>query len=205
MRLAVLTALAVGVLACPVGTNSTVVSCVPDGSTSACLEWTNADLPNLGAIEATCQQLEASVQPTTCPVSLRTIGCQVSRAPVTETRWFATPSFETLSECPDAGKLVVFPSETLDAGSTESDGGQCSTLSSDAAVVFFGNVGASTVHLRWVTQSCTEVGYPPIEPGGGVNQPTFLGHVWRLRRDRPDGPLLREYVVTAPSASVLVQ
>lgn len=196
----------VALSACPPGADSKVVSCVPDGGTSGCFEWENADLATFGAIEATCGQLSALVQPGVCASEYRVIGCKVDRAPASETRWFKVPSFETLSECPDAGRLVVFSSGVLDAGTVpESDGGQCSGPAGDAAMVFFGNVGSSTVHLRWVTQSCGEVGYPSIAPGGGVNQPTFIGHVWRIRRDRPDGPLIREFVVSAPSASVLVR
>ncbi len=192
--------------ACPPGADSKVVSCVPDGSTSTCFEWQDADLPGFGAIEATCGQLSASVQPNVCAAEYRVIGCKVDRPPLSETRWFKVPSFETLSECPDAGRLVVFSSGTFDAGMvSEGDGGRCSGPAGDAAMVFFGNVGSSTVHLRWVTQSCGEVGYPSIPPGGGVNQPSFIGHVWRVRRDQPDGPLIREFVVSAPSASVLVR
>ncbi|MBL8919629.1 MAG: hypothetical protein JNJ54_12250 [Myxococcaceae bacterium] len=191
---------------CPVGTGATAVSCVPDGSTGMCFEWTGADLPALGAIDATCTQLGAGPVAAGCPRELRTIGCRVERGGLVETRWYRTPGYEVLVECPDAGRVVVLPVE--DAGTLDpvSDAGlRCSAPANGASTVFFSNVGPSTVHLRWVTQSCAEVEYAAIPPGGGVNQPTFIGHVWRLRRDAPDGPLLREFLVEAPSASVVVR
>lgn len=192
---------------CPAGLGAKAVSCVPDGSTSTCFEWTGTDLAALGAIEASCNQLGASPTATDCPRELRAIGCQVARGPLVETRWFRTPGSEVLVECPDAGRRVVLPEEA-DAGTVEPGtdaGSRCSGPPTGASTVFFGNAGTATVFTRWVTTSCAEVTYSTIAPGGGVNQPTFIGHVWRLRRDTPDGPLLREFLVEAPSASVLVR
>jgi hypothetical protein len=180
---------------------------VPDGSTGACFEWTGADLPALGAIEASCNQLGATPSAGACPREVRAIGCRVDRGALVETRWYRTAGYEVLVECPDAGRLVVLPEE-VDAGAVDSvpDAGErCSGPAGGASTVFFGNVGTSTVHLRWVTAACAEVSYAAIPPGGGVNQPTFIGHVWRLRRDTIAGPLLREFLVEAPSASVLVR
>lgn len=192
--------------ACPPGTGAAAVSCVPDGSTSLCLEWVNADLPTLGAVDLTCAQLGASLTTQPCPTETRQLGCRLERGAIVETKW-SRLSTEVVPGCEDAGRRLVDAASERDAGGPEpADAGpRCSLPSLEAATLIIANVGSETLFLRWVTQSCTETSYPTLAPGSSLVQPTFVGHVWRVRRGGPTGPLVREFMVEATNASVAVR
>jgi VHL beta domain len=196
--------------ACPPGLGAKTVSCVPDGGLLGCFEWSGADLPALGAIDLTCTQLGSMSRPEACPVSLRVTGCRVERSAFVETRWYrAGTGGEVLTDCADAGKLVVYADDERDAGVVEplSDAGmRCSVAGGATSVITFLNVSSEPIVPSWVSPgTCAEISYAPIAPGAGVNQPTFIGHVWRFRRGVAGGPLLREYTVEAVNASVAIR
>lgn len=196
--------------ACPPGLGAKTVSCVPDGGLLGCFEWSGADLPALGAIELTCAQLGSMSRAESCPSELRVTGCRVERSAFVETRWYrAGGGGEVLADCADAGRLVVYAEDEVDAGAVEplNDAGmRCSVTGGAMATITFINVSSSPVVPKWTTPgTCSEFAYAPIPAGGGVNQPTFVGHVWRFRRDTAGGPLMREYTVEAVSGSVAIR
>ncbi len=207
MRLVVITSVLL-LSACPPGLGAKTVSCVPDGGLLGCFEWSGADLPALGAIDLTCSQLGSMSRAEACPSSLRVTGCRVERSAFVETRWYrAGTGGEVLADCADAGKLVVYADE-FDAGMVEplSDAGmRCSVSGGATSVITFLNVSPDPIVPSWVSPgTCAEIPYAAIAPGAGVNQATFIGHVWRFRRGA-GGPLLREYTVEAVNASVAIR
>lgn len=193
---------------CPPGLGAKTVSCAPDGGLLGCFEWTGADLPALGAIDLTCTQMGSTSFAGECPTTLRETGCRVERSGFVETRWyrFGTGA-EVLGDCADAGRLVVY-ADDVDGGAETpiGDAGvRCSMTGGATSVVTFLNVSSAPVVPSWVSPgTCAELSYAPLAPGAGVNQPTFIGHVWRFRRGA-GGPLLREYVVEAVSGSVAIR
>lgn len=194
--------------ACPPGASSKDVSCRFDGGGSGCTEWNGHGLPELGAIELACTQQGGVLVPERCPAEVRGAGCRIKRGELTETSW---PSLTVLlADCEDAGRtLVTGADEGRDAGTMTplNDAGMaCSMPGSTASTVTFTNLGSVPVVPKWVSVgTCAEIAYAPLPPGGGVNQPTFVGHVWRFRKGDANGPLLLEYTVTAPSGSVGVR
>lgn len=196
--------------ACPPGLGAKTVSCEPDGGLLGCFEWTGADLPALGAIDLTCTQLGSSSRGEPCPTQLRETGCRVERGGFVETRWYRlNGGGEVLADCADAGRFVVYAQDEVDAGSVEPlvDGGvRCSMPGGAAATITFLNVSPDPVVPTWVIPgTCAELSYAPLAAGAGINQGTFVGHVWRFRRGVAGGPLMREYVVEATSGSVAIR
>ncbi|MER2561117.1 MAG: hypothetical protein ABTQ32_10375 [Myxococcaceae bacterium] len=193
---------------CPAGLGAKTVSCAPDGGLLGCFEWSGADLPALGAIDLTCSQLGSTSVTEACPTALRETGCRIERGGFVETRWYRLGTGgEVLADCADAGRLVVY-ADDVDGGvevPVGDAGVKCSTAGGATSVMTFLNVTSDPVVPSWVTPgTCAEFAYPPLAPGAGVNQPTFIGHVWRFRRG-PGGPLLREYVVDTVSGSVAIR
>lgn len=192
---------------CPPGTNARDVSCRIDGG-AACSEWTGAGLPSLAAIELSCTQQGGSIVPERCPADDRVAGCRVKREDFTETQWFRFAASVGLADCADAGRTLVYGADEKDAGSEPlNDAGvACSMPGMGSATIVFTNLGTVPVVPKWVSPgTCAEIAYAPLPPGSGVNQPTFIGHVWRFRRGDANGPLVLEYTVTAPSGSVGVR
>lgn len=193
---------------CPAGLGAKTVSCAPDGGLLGCFEWSGADLPALGAIDLTCSQLGSASVTEACPTALRETGCRIERGGFVETRWYRLGTGgEVLADCADAGRLVVY-ADDVDGGvelPVGDAGVRCSTSGGATSVMTFLNVTQEPVVPSWVSPgTCAELAYAPIAPGAGVNQATFIGHVWRFRRG-PGGPLLREYVVEAVSGSVAIR
>jgi hypothetical protein len=193
---------------CPPGTNAKQVSCRIDGGT-ACSEWSGAGLPSLAAIELSCTQQGGSILADRCPADDRVAGCRVKREDYTETQWFRFAASLGLADCLDAGRALVYGIDDDDAGTgpLPNDAGMaCSMPAMGSATIVFTNVGTVPVVPKWVSPgTCAEIAYAPLPPGGGVNQPTFIGHVWRFRRGDANGPLVLEYTVTASSGSVGVR
>lgn len=198
----------VALAGCPAGIGAKTVSCAPDGGLLGCFEWTGADLPALGAIELTCSQLGSTSVVGECATTAREVGCRVERSGFVETRWYrAGAGGAVLADCADAGRLVVY-ADDVDGGveTPIGDAGvRCSMAGGATSVITFLNVSNAPVVPTWVSPgTCAEISYAPLAPGAGVNQPTFIGHVWRFRLGA-GGPLLREYVVEAVSGSVAIR
>jgi hypothetical protein len=196
--------------ACPPGVGAKTVNCVPDGGLLGCFEWTGADLAALTAIDLTCAQLGSASAAGTCPTPLRETGCRVERSGFVETRWYRIGTGgEVLADCADAGRLVVYADEGFDAGIDAQPGdagSRCSMAGGATSVMTFLNVSDEPVVPIWVSPgTCAEIPYAPLAPGAGVNQPTFIGQVWRFRRGTATGPLIREFVVTAVSGSLAIR
>jgi hypothetical protein len=70
----------------------------------------------------------------------------------------------------------------------------CSGPGTQAVTLTFKNQTADrSIDLLWVDQQCTEVRYATLGPGASHVQPTFVGHVWRMR-DTATHALYKEYV-----------
>jgi hypothetical protein len=74
----------------------------------------------------------------------------------------------------------------------------CSGPGTQAVTLTFKNLTADrSIELLWVDQQCTEVTYVTLGPGASHVQPTFVGHVWRMR-DSATRALYKEYVPRLP-------
>ncbi|MBN1204697.1 MAG: hypothetical protein JXB05_07210 [Myxococcaceae bacterium] len=61
-----------------------------------------------------------------------------------------------------------------------------------------------TVQYFWVDRQCQEHLYGTLPPGKAVDQDSYAGHLWRVRRQE-DGALLREHRAEASSERVVVE
>jgi hypothetical protein len=81
---------------------------------------------------------------------------------------------------------------------TVQPGTACSGPGTQAVTLTFKNqTNNRSIELLWVDQQCTEVTYATLGPGASHVQPTFVGHVWRLR-DSATRALYKEYVARLP-------
>lgn len=79
----------------------------------------------------------------------------------------------------------------------------CSGTSSTALTLTFANQTNDTqMRVLWVNQKCTEIDYGPLGSGTTKAQPTFVGHVWRVR-DASTGALYREYLANAGDSNAV--
>ena len=60
-----------------------------------------------------------------------------------------------------------------------------------AAKIVFVNESGSKVNILWERGSCDEVKYIELEEGGEMEQPTYVGHWWCVRRASDNEMLLR--------------
>jgi len=78
----------------------------------------------------------------------------------------------------------------------------CSRTTGAAISMLVRNDTAERIRLYWVNGQCQEVQYGEIAAGRSVTQPTYVGHVWRLKH-ATKGWMLRE--VTASPATPTVR
>ena len=77
---------------------------------------------------------------------------------------------------------------------TVQPGTVCSGPGTQAVTLTFENqTNNRSIDLLWVDQSCMEVTYASIGPGASHGQPTFVGHVWRMR-DTATRALYKEFI-----------
>jgi hypothetical protein len=74
-------------------------------------------------------------------------------------------------------------------------GTACSTGGAKAMTLSFSNGCSGNIRIYWVDFNCAESLYHELKPGGSQIQPTYSGHIWRIRA--ATGELLREYLVPA--------
>jgi hypothetical protein len=71
----------------------------------------------------------------------------------------------------------------------------CSIASRTEVTVTIINNTAQSVNLLWVDFECKEVQYAVIPPNQSVVQPTYTGHIWRIR-DARSNQVLKEFTAT---------
>jgi len=96
------------------------------------------------------------------------------------------PLFEIVA--PVNGKYLIYPPGTPMP---------CSVNGSGAASFRVENTSGETVAVRWYNYQCNEQNYGTVSTGNAKNQPTYVGHRWRIRG--ADGGLLGDFVLQAPN------
>lgn len=80
----------------------------------------------------------------------------------------------------------------------------CSLVNStNPSNISFTNASSSPVTINWVDASCTEQVVAQLPVGGNLTKPSFISHVWRVRRST-DNTLLSETNILAAPANVSV-
>lgn len=89
---------------------------------------------------------------------------------------------------PAGGKYTIYPPGTPMP---------CSVGGGGAASFRVENTSGETVAVRWYDYQCKEQNYGTVSTGNAKNQPTYVGHRWRIRG--ADGGLLGDFVLDAPN------
>lgn len=171
-----------------------------DGAT--CTEWSGgAKLGILGAgtsltYSALCAAIGADPAPGACPDAGKVGGCASDDGTFEATTWTYEGTLDDVT-CSSDETLLDADGAPIEAIVDTTPPPTCSVDGGAAVAVTFENASARTVSLYWVDQGCGETLYASLVPGATHDQPTYVGHAWRLRAGDadPTGEVLWDGVV----------
>lgn len=124
-------------------------------------------------------------------------------APLSRRAVEATIAGLTLTACLTGDPNPLGPDASASGGQspppTAQPGAACSQrVGAAVTLTFKNNLADRSVALFWVDFQCNEIRYRDIAPGASYQQPTYVGHPWRMR-DAQTNALYKEFTAATPT------